>query len=74
MLCSKYISFQIFPAGYETLKGKIITVTLSSGQSVSGVVHDVKNGLLHLEKLSQKEFYDAIIVVNKISAVEARVR
>ena len=61
-------------ANILALKGKMITVTLSSGQSISGVVHDVKNGILHLEKLSQKEFYDAIIVVNKISAVEVRVR
>ncbi len=56
------------------LKGKTITVTLSSGQAISGVVKDVKNGLLHLEKLSQKDVFDAIIVVDKISAVEVRVR
>ncbi len=61
-------------ANLLALKGKMITVALSSGLSISGVVHDVKNGLLHLEKLSQKEFYDAIIVVSKISAVEVRVR
>ena len=58
----------------EALKGKTVTVTLSSGQAVSGVVKDVKNGLLHLEKLSQKDFFDAVIVVDKISAVEVRVR
>jgi hypothetical protein len=56
------------------LKGKTVTVTLSSGQAVSGVVKDVKNGLLHLEKLSQKDFFDAVVVVDKISAVEVRVR
>jgi hypothetical protein len=56
------------------LKGKTITVTLSSGQAISGVVKDVKNGLLHLEKLSQKDFFDAVLVVDKISAVEVRVR
>ena len=56
------------------LKGKTVTVTLSSGQAISGMVKDVKNGLLHLEKLSQKDFFDAVIVVDKISAVEVRVR
>ena len=56
------------------LKGKMVTVTLSSGQAISGMVKDVKNGLLHLEKLSQKDFFDAVIVVDKISAVEVRVR
>jgi hypothetical protein len=29
---------------------------------------------LHLEKISQKEFFDALIRVDSISAVEARVR
>jgi hypothetical protein len=56
------------------LQGKTVTVTLSSGQAVSGIVKDVKNGLLHLEKLSQKDFFDAIIVLDKVAAVEARVR
>jgi hypothetical protein len=56
------------------LKGKTVTVTLSSGQAISGMVKDVKNGLLHLERLSQKDFFDAVIVVDKISAVEVRVR
>jgi hypothetical protein len=56
------------------LKGKTVTVTLSSGQAISGTVKDVKNGLLHLERLSQKDFFDAVIVVDKISAVEVRVR
>ena len=55
-------------------KGKTVTVFLSSGQTMTGIVKDVKNNLLHLEKLSQKEFYDAIIRVDLISAVEARVR
>lgn len=57
-----------------SLKGKTVTVTLSSGQAFSGAVKDVKNGLLHLERLPQKDFFDAIIVMDKISAVEVRVR
>jgi len=56
------------------LKGKTVTVSLSSGQTMTGIVKDVKDHLLHLEKLSQKEFYDAIIRIDLISAVEARVR
>jgi hypothetical protein len=56
------------------LKGKTVTVSLSSGQTMTGIVKDVKDHLLHLEKLSQKEFYDAIIRLELISAVEARVR
>ena len=56
------------------LKGKTVTVYLSSGQILTGVVKEVKDHLLHLEKLSQKDFYDAIVRLELISAVEARVR
>ncbi|MCX5859644.1 MAG: hypothetical protein NT056_07075 [Proteobacteria bacterium] len=56
------------------LKGKTVTVTISAGQSMSGTVKDVKNNLLHLEKLVGKEFYDALVVIEDISAVELRVR
>ena len=56
------------------LKGKTVTVTLSAGQSLSGTVKDVKNGLLHLEKLAGKEFYDALVVIEDISVVEIRAR
>ncbi|WP_027359571.1 hypothetical protein [Desulforegula conservatrix] len=55
-------------------KGKPVTVTLSSGQAITGIVKDAKNGILHLEKISQKEFYDAVILIDRINAVEARVR
>jgi hypothetical protein len=56
------------------LKGKPVTVTLAGGQTVSGIVKDVSAGLLHLEKLSQKEFYDALVILDKIASIEARVR
>lgn len=58
----------------KAFQGKTVTVTLSSGQAVSGMVKDVKNGLLHLEKLAQKEFFDAVVIIDKISTVEVRVR
>lgn len=56
------------------LKGKTVTISLTSGQIMTGVVKDVQSNLLHLEKLSQKEFYDAIIRVDLIVAIEVRVR
>ena len=55
-------------------KGKSVTVTLSSGKQMTGFVKDVKNGLLHLERLSLKDYYDALIRTDHISAIEARVR
>jgi hypothetical protein len=56
------------------LKGKTVTVSLSSGQTITGMVGDVKGNLLHLVKLSQKDFYDALIVIDHIGAIETRVR
>jgi small nuclear ribonucleoprotein (snRNP)-like protein len=56
------------------LKGKTVAVSLSSGQTMTGVVKEVQNNLLHLEKLSQKEFFDALIRVDQIIAIEVRVR
>jgi hypothetical protein len=56
------------------LKGKTVTISLSSGQAMTGVVKEVRNNLLHLEKLSQKEFYDALIRVDLIVAIEVRAR
>ncbi len=55
-------------------KGKTITITLASGRTITGVVKTVETNLLHLEKISQKEFYDAIIPLDRIEAIEARVR
>lgn len=56
------------------LKGKTVTIYMTSGQSMTGIVKDVKDNILHLEKISQKEFYDSIIRIDIISAFEARVR
>jgi len=56
------------------LKGKSVTVTLFSGKQLTGIVKEVKNKLLHLERLSLKDFYDALIRIDHISAIEARVR
>ena len=57
-----------------TFKGKSVTVTLSSGKQMTGIVRDVINNHLHLERLSLKEFFDALIRIDHISAIEARVR
>jgi len=56
------------------LKGKSVTVYLISGQTITGIVNDVKGNLLHLVKISQKEFYDALVAIDRISAIEAKVR
>ena len=57
-----------------TLKGKSVTLTLSSGQTITGIVSEVKGNLLHLAKISQKEFYDALVAIDHITAIETKVR
>ncbi len=56
------------------LKGKSVTLSLASGQTITGVVSDVKGNLLLLAKISQKEFYDALVAIDRISAIETKVR
>jgi hypothetical protein len=56
-------------------KGKYVRVTLSSGQSMSGYVKEVKLGLLHLEKLGGgRDYHDALIRTEDISAMDAKFR
>jgi hypothetical protein len=58
----------------SALTGKSVTIHFAGGQSMTGIVKEVKNGILHLEKLSQKEFYDGLVSIDKIAAMETRVR
>jgi len=57
-----------------SMKGRVVTISLISGQTITGIVKDVQNNLLHLEKLNHKEFYDALIRVDHIILIEVRVR
>lgn len=54
--------------------GKRISVTLDSGAVISGVIKEVGDHLLHLEKLDRKEYFDALIRIEDISAFESRFR
>ena len=54
--------------------GKEVSVTLASGAEYTGKVKAVHNGLLVLEKLSGKSYFDALIRTKKICAMETKVR
>src|SRR5512136_1312727 len=58
----------------KTYVGKDVIVHLRSGKTIQGYVKSVGNGLLHLEKLAGRDFYDALIRTEDISAVEAKFR
>jgi hypothetical protein len=58
----------------KTFTGKRIGVTLDSGAVISGVVKEVGDHFLHLEKLDRKEYFDSLIRIEDISAFESRFR
>lgn len=58
----------------KSLTGKRVYVTLDSGKTFTGIVKEVGNHLLWLEKLDGKDFFDALIRINTISAIDAKFR
>ncbi len=58
----------------KSLAGKRVYVTLDSGKTFTGTVKEVGNHLLWLEKLEGKEFFDALIRINTITAIDTRFR
>jgi hypothetical protein len=53
---------------------KRVTVRLESGENMEGFVTKVGDTLVHLSKITGRDFYDAIIRIDKISAVVYRAR
>ena len=58
-------------ASYE---GKRVAIRLDGGEELEGVVTTVGDQLVHVAKLSKRDFYDAIIRIDKINAVIFRAR
>jgi hypothetical protein len=54
--------------------GKDVFVHLRSGKTLQGYVKAVGNDFVHLEKLAGRDFYDAFIRIEDISAMEAKFR
>ncbi len=71
------MSYSINASLVDNLKshiGKKMSVTLDSGKTFTGFVKNVGNHLVHLEKLDGKEFFDALIRIENISAIDTRFR
>ena len=58
----------------NTFMGKDVCILLRSGQTIQGYLKSVGDHFLHLERLAGKDFYDALVRIDDISAVEARFR
>jgi sRNA-binding regulator protein Hfq len=55
-------------------EGKQLTLHLASGSQITGRVKAVGEHLVHLEKISQREFMDALVRIDAIEAIEGRFR
>jgi hypothetical protein len=53
---------------------RTVTVKLRSGEEVGGTVTRLGNGVVHLAKVSGRDYYDAIIALDAIAAVFVRTR
>ena len=73
----KGISYNVNSSLVDNLKsliGKKVYVTLDSGKTFAGFVKEVGNHLMHLEKLDGKEYFDALLQIENISAIDTRFR
>jgi hypothetical protein len=58
----------------NTFQGKDVYILLRSGQTIQGYVKTVGDHFLQLERLAGRDFYDALVRIDDISAVEAKFR
>ena len=58
----------------SVLTGKDVMITLDGGKVLAGKVKSVGAQLLHLEKIKGKEFFDALIRIDNIQAIESQFR
>ena len=54
--------------------GKRVAVRMDGGENLEGTVHKVGDGLVHISKLSGRDFYDATVRIDRITAVIFKVR
>jgi len=58
----------------KSLVGKKVSVSLDSGATFAGYVKEIGDHLLHLEKLDGKDYFDALIRIENINAIDTRFR
>ena len=58
----------------NALTSKKVLVTLNGGKTLAGIVKSVGQHLIHLEKIERKEFFDSLIRIDSIQAIEVQFR
>ena len=54
--------------------GKRVSVTLDSGTAYEGILTKVGDHLVHISRLTGKEYFDAVIRIEKISGLVVRTK
>ncbi len=54
--------------------GKRAAVRIDSGEEIEGTITNVGDGLVQISKLTGKDFFDAVVRIDRISSVRMRVR
>lgn len=54
--------------------GQRVALKTDAGESIEGTVVSVGDHIVHISKLSGKDFYDAVVVIDRISSVVFRAR
>ena len=54
--------------------GKRISVKLDGGEELEGMITRVGDQLVHISKLSKRDFYDALVRIDRINAIIIRTR
>jgi hypothetical protein len=58
----------------ERQVGKRVTLAFTTGPELTGVVSKVGGGIVHLSEIQGREFFDAVVALDRVSAVLVRVR
>ena len=56
----------------KRLVGQRVELQLESGQAIAGKVESVSENTIHLTALTGKELYEAVVVLDDVSAVVSR--
>jgi len=63
-----------FMDNLKALAGKDVYINMRSGKTYQGFVKSVGDHLIHIEKIAGKEYFDALIRIEDISAIEVKFR
>ena len=58
----------------SSFSGQRVLLKTDAGEAIEGYVTSVGENVVHISKLSGKDFYDAVVVIDRISSIVFRAR